>query len=184
MKYFLTLLALITPSASCLAAERPFIDEQESKNLQAEDGTPWSEGRLSLPPYPREEDLVEFDVDRPQSRFRYFVDGKHLETGEDGVIRFSLVITADSGAWNVSFEGIRCGVRQYKTYAYGSGRGEFKPLKQPKWQKLKRSGPDQHLRDLRGYYLCDENSHTPFSKKEMLHRLGNTPARTEDSGFL
>jgi hypothetical protein len=167
------LLALIVLSALAQAAkERPFVDEPSTDRDDVEDGAPWEESEAGavMPPWPEDGDLLEFNVDRSDSPFRYYVDGRNVRVGEDGVVRFTLVIKSRSGAANVSYEGMRCNVREYKVYAYGS-RGKFRPVKGAQWERLNQSAYDLYRLDLRNFYLCRAENFQPRDEADILHRL-------------
>ena len=67
---------------------------------------------------------------------QYFVDTTSIKIGEDGVIRFSLVIKSSAGALNVSYEGIRCVTRERKVYALGRDDKTWAQPRVSEWQKL------------------------------------------------
>lgn len=175
---FTALLALVTLSTE--ARERPFVDESSTERDDIAEGEMWKEGGVELPPYPEKADLLEFWVDDPQDRFRYFIDGKNLSVGEDRVVRYTLVIRSPTGADNVSFEGMRCDTREFKTYAYGGGRGKFRPLKAPVWEQVKLRGQYRYRLSLRKLYFCMPNRYEPYDAKEIVRLLGETPRRVDD----
>lgn len=161
-------------STAMAADERPFIDEPvpmselRPDQVQVEE---WQEELTLLPDYPGDEDLLEFQVDRPDSPFRYLIDATHLDTSaEDGVIRFTLLLESRRGARNVSFEGIRCSTRDYKVFAYGDGRGAFHPTHLPEWQAISSRDADPVRVDLLNHYLCRNG--IPRERDEILRRLG------------
>ena len=55
---------------------------------------------LTLPAYPRDEDLLEFTAG-PAGSHRYFVDVRSISIGTDGIVRYSVVVRAAGGAVNV-----------------------------------------------------------------------------------
>ena len=67
---------------------------------------------------------------------QYFVDKTSIKVGEDGVIRFSLVIKSSAGASNVSYEGIRCATSERKLYALGRDDKTWTQPRASEWQKL------------------------------------------------
>ncbi len=166
------------------AKDRPFLDEMSNENKLVEDGAPWKEGTHSLPPYPQEDDLAAFNVDLPGSPFTYLLDERHLSVGEDGVVRYTLVIRSKSGAWNVSHEGMRCNVREIKVYAYGGGRGVLKAMKHPQWERMNINDPTRYHMDLREFYLCPPDQTEPNSKEEIVRLLHTAPRRNDAPGFL
>lgn len=180
--FFITLLAVLAVTGTDLlgARDRPFVDEPSTERDGVEDAAPWQEQGGVLPAYPDDADLLEFNVDMPGSPFRFFIDGKNLVVGEDGVVRYTLVVKSSSGAANVSYEGMRCNVREFKVYAYGTGRGAFKALKEPRWEEVRQSGYDLHHRDLREFYLCETLEHRPYKVADIIQRLNSAPRRNED----
>ena len=67
------------------AKDRPFIDEMHP-DVNVPDPEPWKEGAINLPPFPKDGNLVEFEVDGAPGQFRYFIDGKNLAIGDDKVV--------------------------------------------------------------------------------------------------
>ena len=97
-----------------MAVAGPVATAQQPRDTGAEaatfDTAPWHEQEARLPAYPKEERLIRFDTG-PTSTLRFFVDRDSLAVGADGVVRFTLVAKSD-GAANVSYEGIRCSMRE------------------------------------------------------------------------
>jgi hypothetical protein len=87
-------------------------EEQEKLN--------WKEAEVRLPSYPKDADLIEFQVSSGAT-FRFFIDAASLSVAGDGVVRYTLVARSPSGTANVSFEGIRCASKSYKVFARGTG---------------------------------------------------------------
>lgn len=129
----LLLLTLLTASAF---AAGPFYDEvKDTHEYVGDDTVAWQEQSSELPPLPKASDLLTFKVDEAKKRFNYFIDRTSLSAGEDGVMRFSLVIESKSGVKNSSYEGIRCNTKEYKVYAYGSKK-VFKMVRKPTWRPI------------------------------------------------
>lgn len=77
----------------------------------------WTENKVeTLPPLPNARDLIGFDVSQ-NTPLHFAVDGKSLDVGSDGVVRYTVVITSPTGARNVNYEGIRCDTYEWKLYA-------------------------------------------------------------------
>ena len=98
----------------------------------------WQERELKIPENFDPDDLQPFSLKGRQDRFEYAIERNTLQAGDDGVIRFLLVIRSASGVVNSSYEGLRCGHRQSKVYAYGSADG-LNPLARPEWQQIPKS---------------------------------------------
>lgn len=121
-------LALICTLLLLACAGKPFKDEFESDK-------PWVEQLTQLPAYPDAKNLMAFDAGSATSN-QYLVDTTSIKIGEDGVIRFSLVIKSSTGALNVSYEGIRCATRERKVYALGRDDKTWAQPRVSEWQRL------------------------------------------------
>lgn len=139
-------------------------------NFEFTEPAPWKETEKTLPPYPNDEDLLPVQLSAGSSSFEYFIDAKTLSSTSDDVVSYTLVLSSNNGAKNVMREGIRCGMRQYKTYAYGSGDGVLQAVQEPSWQKIVRTGPLSFRNDLYNYYLCNE-FHQALQPKQIIDRL-------------
>jgi hypothetical protein len=179
------MLMLILASSSVNAAKpRAFIDEAEpAAPSSVREGKAWEEEAAALPPWPQEGDLVEFRLDSPSS-FRFFIDGRHLAIGRDGVVRYTLVAESASGARNVSVEGLRCTVNgAFRVYAYGSGDA-FRPLADGDWQAIRNRSGDSLHEELHGHFLCGPRTFEPRPIKDILRALGGQIQARENAGFL
>ncbi len=100
------------------------------------------EGEGTLPAFPKPENLIEVRLFGASSQ-RWFIDAASLVAGEGGV-RYTLVARSSTGAENISYEGIRCGARQYRLYALGQRDGTWKRVEgewrdnEPMWSRVLR----------------------------------------------
>jgi hypothetical protein len=113
----------------------------------------WKEIEARIPSYPRSEDLVPFEAGGA-SPHRFYVDARSLSVGEDGVVRYTLVIKAAGGATNVTFEGIRCELRQQKYYAVGRADGNWVRARNPQWHRIEHQDVNRHHNVLYSDFLC------------------------------
>ncbi|SOD16855.1 CNP1-like family protein [Nitrosomonas ureae] len=109
-------------------AKPPFKDQFESDK-------PWVEQLAQLPAYPDATNLMEFDAGVVSGN-QYLVDPTSINIGEDGVIRFTLVVKSSAGALNVSYEGIRCATSERKLYALGRDDKTWIQPRASEWQKI------------------------------------------------
>lgn len=130
---------------------------------------PWQELQLMLPPFPKQDTLVAFDAGAATSH-RYFVDEKSISLGEDGVVRYTLVIKTSGGATNVMFEGIRCETREKKTYALGHNDGTWARARDPAWRFIERRMYDRLYNTLYDDVFCRGKNPVP-RVEEMKHAL-------------
>jgi hypothetical protein len=170
-----------------LRADRTFIDEPEPFTPKSvKPGRKWTEGEVRLPSWPNERDLVEIKTDSADARFTYYLDVDSLSTGDDGVVRYTVVAESASGARNLTFEGIRCTPRgAYKIYAYGAN-GKFMPADVAgEWQRIDPRGIDVFRTELWQHYLCVPRLFKPRPERDQIRMLrsGRVPA-IENRGFL
>jgi len=125
----------------------PYIDTLPDEVSEPE------EQKLVIPPYPRQQDLIEIDVGRYGYPYRVFVDAASLSVGKDRIVRYTAVLRSRSGVDNVSFEGIRCPRHQFKRYAYGSG-GRFYPRSNADWERIHQIRQDIYRKVLADEYFC------------------------------
>jgi hypothetical protein len=168
-----------------LAQESPFVfGPEEIVPKSVKPGEKWKEGDVQLPAWPRDNNLVEVQIDQPDDRFTYLIDQASLETGDDGVVRYTLIAETSSGARNISFEGIRCTPRgAFRTYAFGHG-GSFQITEvAADWQPVLEGGAVR--RELWRHYLCVPRLFEARPRRDQLRMLrsGRTP-EIENRGFL
>ncbi|MGB5261525.1 MAG: CNP1-like family protein [Gammaproteobacteria bacterium] len=117
--------------------------------------TPWREQAAELPAYPVSLDkLIELNVSTQGLPYRVYVDPASLATGEDLVVRFTTVMVSSSGVWNVTYEGLHCGERNFRRFAYGID-GTWRMLHESPWQPVSGVGINQYRKLLYDGYLCD-----------------------------
>lgn len=114
---------------------------------------PWEEVQAQIPAYPKQATLIAFDAGAATPH-RYFVDEKSISLGEDGVVRYTLVIQAAGGATNVTFEGIRCETREKKTYALGHPDGSWVRARASGWRYIETREVNRHYNVLYGDIFC------------------------------
>lgn len=95
----------------------------------------WKEQKVDLPAYPKAADLLPFFVSAATDN-RFFVDAQSISVGQDGVVRYTLVVKAAGGALNVSYEGMRCATEQVKLYAFGRDDGTWFKARNPQWRPI------------------------------------------------
>ncbi len=113
----------------------------------------WLELEAQLPDYPKRENFLEFDSG-PNVSNKYYVDETSIQVGDDGVIRFSLIVESSSGAMNVSFEGIRCQTSERKRYALGQNNNTWIESHIDDWQRMENISQFHPHRELATYYFC------------------------------
>ena len=164
--FFLLVVLLLMPFTR-LQAEG-FFDEEPDASPYAQEGEVWEEqGGVAIPAYPKQENLLPFNV--ANSQFKYFLDSVSISVGSDEVIRYSVVAVSKSGVRNVFYEGIRCAGRKHKVYAYGFGVGPFTKMVS-EWKPIRASGSQRFRVNLVGEYFCKDDS-APERVREIIQKL-------------
>lgn len=138
-----------------------------------EDRKPWKEIEARIPSSPRTGDLVPFEAGAA-SAHRFYVDARSLSVGDDGVVRYTLVIKAAGGATNVTYEGIRCELRQQKYYAVGRADGNWVRARNPQWRRIEHQDVNRHHSVLYADFLCPGKQPVK-SVREVLQLLSYGP---------
>ena len=112
------------------------------------------ESELVLPAAPAKADLLPFYVSATTT-LKFAVDGKSLTVTEDGIVRYTLVITSPAGATNVSHEGIRCSTSEKKLYATGRPDGSWSPARRDVWSPITDVGANRQHAALAKDYFCE-----------------------------
>lgn len=138
----------------------------------------WVEAGYTLPSPPDERHLLAFRVGaHPVGRF--LLDPESLTVGEDGVIRYTLVMRGSGGASTTTFEGVRCGTRERRLYANLERDGGWRPFKKSAWQPLPVAGSSIAMFAYSGNdpratlaygYLCD-GSAPRRAREDIIGRL-------------
>ncbi len=157
------------------ARDIPLAGNQQSlpdQKFQYEEGEAWKEEDVKIPPYPDDGDLMELYLDvANQSKFTYYMDEESLSVSKnDYVVRYTMVIESKRGTRNIFYEGMRCNTDEYKTYAFGTGKGKLRPSKKPEWKSMRDSGYKKLRMDLMEFYLCDERK-LPRLRTEIIDRI-------------
>ena len=134
-----------------------------------DDEKTWLELEAQLPEYPKSENFLEYDSG-PNSSYKYYVDETSIQVGDDGVIRFSLIVESSAGAMNISFEGLRCQTRERKRYALGQNNSTWIESHIDEWQVMENISQFHPHRELATYYFCPIRS-IVGSKQEAIRAL-------------
>lgn len=144
---------------------------------------PWEELQAQLPPYPKPENLIKFEFDSTGAN-QFFVDAPSVSVGEDGVVRYTLVIKTGGGATNVSFEGMRCDTQQVRVYAFGHPGSQWSRARDSAWREVRqRPLNGYHFALLRDYYCTPATFRTraTLPLREIVRNLKRGPAQLHQS---
>lgn len=141
------LLALVAPTLSAAAEWGQFEYDFDA------DKKPWAETQAVLPAAPKAARLVPFEVSAATAH-RHFIDADSVSAGEDGVVRYTVVIRTAGGAENVSFEGMRCATGERKLYAFGRPDGTWSRNPRASWETIQVRLASSYQRELFFHYFC------------------------------
>lgn len=114
---------------------------------------PWVEVEARLPPAPKAENLLPFFVSATTDN-RFFIDSASVAPGEDGVVRYTLVVKSGAGANNVTYEGMRCSSGEVKRYAFGRSDGSWGKARNARWEEIRYKDVNRQHHMLYDDFFC------------------------------
>jgi hypothetical protein len=152
MKRFLLLALLIAGPSLALDVTKRMVggNDPTGPDFSSSD---WVEQRVEPPAFPKEADLVEFYASSNTAN-RFFIDAATLSVGDDGVVRYVLVIRTPGGATNTTYEGIRCKAGEYKLYASGRADGTWARSRSDAWRPIENKLANRHHAALNRDLFC------------------------------
>ncbi len=143
----------------------------ERKALFEEEAAPeWKELPLQLPAFPVSSNLIPFQVS-PDASASFFIDEKSLSLGDDGIVRYSLLVRAAGGAENLSYEGIRCATAERRLYALGRS-SEWVLSRNDAWQRIVDNAFNRQHAVLAKEFFCPPGSVLP-DREAIVRQLRN-----------
>lgn len=110
---------------------------------------------VKLPPLPKPENLLEFQPSAASSN-RYYIDAQSIFIGDDGTVRYTLVVRSAGGAENISYEGMRCETTEQKYYAFGRRDGTWSNARDPAWRRIQYKEVNRQYGVLYADYFCPD----------------------------
>ncbi|WP_427311369.1 CNP1-like family protein [Cupriavidus sp. H39] len=136
------------------------------KEMAAEEST-WNnpfapktfeEAKAMLPALPQDANLIPFSV-AGTGTLSFAVDSKSISVGKDNVVRYTAVTTSQSGARNVTFEGLRCDAFERKLYAtLPKGATEWVPNSSDygeTWHRMETGARNAYAATLAVDFFCE-----------------------------
>jgi hypothetical protein len=145
--------ALAAGLLACLLAQAAGAQWSLFESEFDEGRKPWKEIEAQLPAYPKTENLVAIDAGGA-ALHKFFIDAPSISVGEDGVVRYVLVVRTAGGATNVTFEGMRCDMRHLKIYALGHANGNWSRARNPEWRRIEVQEVNRHHNVLYADVFC------------------------------
>lgn len=109
--------------------------------------------RVTLPPFPRPENYLPFDVSAT-TPFAFFVDAKSISVGPDGAVYYSVMAKSADGGLNVSFEGMRCNERQVRAFSIGRSDQSWSEVRNSRWEPIRGDTRNAQRIVLYGDFFC------------------------------
>lgn len=129
----------------------------------------WEETEVKIPTAPPSKDLKPFYVSAI-TQLKFALDAPSIAFGKDEVIRYVVVITSNSGAQQVSYEGIRCEKYEWRLYATMQKDGGWHKTANSRWQVIRNTGYNSYHAALVRDAFCD-NGIPRRSAKEIIPLL-------------
>ncbi|MES9992418.1 MAG: CNP1-like family protein [Candidatus Thiodiazotropha sp.] len=148
------LLAPMLALCSFIVQAASILDDDSSDDRQWQPEKPFEEAVTSLPDSINMDDLQEFHVGANDPHFRYYIERGSLQTASDRVTRFVVVIRSHTGVINSSYEGLRCGERLFKVYAYG-GAEKFYAATDSAWRDIPKDESTDYRAALYDDLICN-----------------------------
>lgn len=148
---FIVVASLISLAPFTTFAQRP-INQHPVIAPEEKEKAEWVEEAITPPAYPQNSDLIKIAMNATSNEF--FVDSKSISVGADQVIRYTMVIRSDTGAENVTFEGIRCETREQKLYYLGRKDGSWGNARSAKWREVGETGAVTYQKILMNDFFC------------------------------
>ena len=123
----------------------PYVEEEEEVWLEQPDG---------LPRYPEKGKLLKVDAGSESLQYTVYLDKSSLVKRDDGVVRYTVILVSSTGVWNVSNEGLHCGEKMFRRYAYGVDNS-WQPIPDSPWRALRGKGANRYRMVFYDKYICD-----------------------------
>jgi len=150
---------IILASVMILPVSAQNYDPTEADEFEFEDtGGPWKEDRLKELSPPKDNNLVELNIDHPPIGFKVFIDKTSIKVSEtDSIIRYWLVLKAGKSK-NTMYEGMKCNTREYKTYGYENKwkKDKVNIDKNAQWLAVQPGGHNHFRFELYKYFFCSD----------------------------
>jgi hypothetical protein len=132
------------------------------------DNVDWQEEQIAPPPSFSADRVIALDMPASVS-LKIGVDPDTIVVGNDGVVRYVVVMRNTTGSITAVYEGIRCITDEVKTYARLNSSGEWVLQQKPVWKAVNDNMPSHHAQAFARQGGCQNR--LTVSKEEILATL-------------
>jgi hypothetical protein len=125
------------------------------------------------PAPPRAENLMRLEVPKFPGK-DVFVDRTAFSIGQDEIVRYTLVATTASDQRLVSYEGIRCGPDEWRSYFLGRPDGGWTKDFTSQWRRVSDAGPGAIRFLLAKAYFCTPEGRPAATLEDVFDRLNES----------
>lgn len=138
-----------------------------------EDPRDWKESEAPPAPTFNKDLLLPIDMPRYVT-LQFGVDPATLVITPEGIVRYVVVASNESGSISAMYEGIRCATGEVKTYARFASSGKWAAIKDPQWRGLNDNLPSRHALALANQGICESPTIAAHSVAAIVKALANT----------
>jgi len=114
----------------------------------------FKEGATAMPLNPPNKATIQPFYVSQQTIFKFAVDTDSILIGNDGITRYTVIITSPNGNNQVQYEGIRCDSSQWRLYGtFENGAWKENPLSS--WNPIKDHTPNRYQAALAQGAFCN-----------------------------
>ncbi len=117
----------------------------------------FKEGATAMPLNPPNKATIQPFYVSQQTIFKFAVDTDSILIGNDGITRYTVILTSPNGNSQVQYEGIRCDSFQWRLYGtFENGAWKENPLSS--WRAIQDHAPNRYQAALAQGALCNFSS--------------------------
>lgn len=135
----------------------------------------WKEIDLPPPPTFNKSNLIPLEMPA-YTALKFGVDPATLSVSSDRIVRYVVVATSSTGVVNAMYEGLRCDVSEFKTFARWGAKGEWLLVKDPVWRPLNDNNTSRHALALARQGACEGRTAAASSAADIVRKLKATPS--------
>ena len=117
----------------------------------------FKEGATAMPLNPPNKSTIQPFYVSSQTIFKFAVDTDSILIGNDGITRYTVILTSPNGNTQTQYEGIRCDSFQWRLYGtFENGAWKENPLST--WRAIQDHTPNRYQAALAQGALCNFNT--------------------------